>query len=90
MIRDCTTVLVTIMDNKYNLYMYTRMHVMQLPEPMFYFEFYLAIQLPFFLHLEKELKIQKYFFFHTNEIFKNRKCVLTFIILFILRDKLDG
>lgn len=64
MIQDCTTVLDTIMDNKYNLYMYTRMHVMQLPEPMFYFEFYLAIQLPFFLHLEKELKI--FFFIQTK------------------------
>lgn len=52
--------------------MYTGMHVMQLPEPMFYFEFYLAIQLLFFMALEKEFKIQFLFFFHTNEIFKYR------------------
>lgn len=75
MILDCTTVLVTIMDNKYNLYMYTGMHVMQLPEPMFYFEFYLAIQLPFFLHLEKELKIQKYFFPYKRNFQKQKMCI---------------
>lgn len=75
MIRDCTTVLVTIMDNKYNMYMYTGMHVMQLPEPMFYFEFYLAIQLPFFLHLEKELKIQKYFFSYKRNFQKQKMCI---------------
>lgn len=69
---DCTTVLVTIMDNKYNMHMYTGMHVMQLPEPMFYFEFYLAIQLPFFLHLEKELKIQKHFFSYKRNFQKQK------------------
>lgn len=64
MIRDCTTVLVTIMDNKYNKYMYTGMHVMQLPEPMFYFEFYfIAIQLHFFYISGKRIKNSKIFFF---------------------------
>lgn len=64
MIWDCTTVLVTInMDNKYNMHMYTGMHLMQLPESLFYFEFYLAIQLHFFYISGKRIKNSKIFFF---------------------------
>lgn len=48
------------------------MHVMQLPEPKFYFESYLAIQLHFFYISGKRIKNSKIFFFHTNEIVKNR------------------
>lgn len=39
------------------------MHVMQLPEPKFYFEFYLAIQLHFFYISGKRIKNSKIFFF---------------------------
>lgn len=75
MIWDCTTVLVTIMDNKYNMYMYTGMHVMQLPEPMFYFEFIQQYNFIFSTSLEKELKIQKYFFSYKRNFQKQKMCI---------------